>query len=299
MSAPTAPRAGPATRYTAASPLCWGLAVDEAEQDRRLDIAAGCGGTDVEFTPAPVGLCRPWAPRRGGGPRLQPLADVGEPHGCVRGTWYPTASVVGAGWCVEPKLDGLEVAARYRGGRLVQVLTRGDGLAGEDITHAADAVLGLPPVLTQPIDVELRGEVLLTTAQFEEANRIRLAHEATPFAHPRSGAAGTLRAKDRPYRIELTFFAYSAIGMDDLGHVALLENLAALGANTAAAPMRYETVEQVQERIDMIAGLRADLPFGIDGVVVKADTAEDQRQAGTGSRAPRWRWPGNWRPNTR
>ncbi|MGW2588518.1 NAD-dependent DNA ligase LigA, partial [Streptomyces virginiae] len=197
-----------------------------------------------------------------------------------------------AGWCVEPKLDGLAVAARYRRGRLVQVLTRGDGSAGEDITHAANAVLGLPPVLTEPIDVELRGEVLLTTAQFEEANRIRLAHEATPFAHPRSGAAGTLRAKDRPYRIELTFFAYSAIGLDDLGHVALLLRLAALGANTAAstavAPMRCETVEQVQERIDMIAGLRGDLPFGIDGVVVKADAAEDQRQAGNGSRAPRW-----------
>ncbi|MFJ7207004.1 NAD-dependent DNA ligase LigA [Streptomyces sp. NPDC098789] len=197
-----------------------------------------------------------------------------------------------AGWCVEPKLDGLAVAVRYRGGRLVQVLTRGDGLAGEDITHAADAVVGLPPVLTEPIDVELRGEVLLTTAQFEEANRIRLAHEATPFAHPRSGAAGTLRAKDRPYRIELTFFGYSAIGLDGLGHVALLERLAALGANTAAstaaAPLRCETVEQVQERIDVIAGLRGDLPFGIDGVVVKADTAEDQRQAGNGSRAPRW-----------
>ncbi|MFE3582875.1 NAD-dependent DNA ligase LigA [Streptomyces vinaceus] len=198
-----------------------------------------------------------------------------------------------AGWCVEPKLDGLAVAARYREGRLVQVLTRGDGLAGEDITHAADAVLGLPAVLSEPLDVELRGEVLLTTAQFEEANRIRLAHEAAPFAHPRSGAAGTLRAKDRPYRIELTFFAYSAIGLDDdLGHVALLETLAALGANTAAstaaAPMRYESVEQVQERIDAIAGLRADLPFGIDGVVVKADTAGDQRQAGNGSRAPRW-----------
>ncbi|MFF2197530.1 NAD-dependent DNA ligase LigA [Streptomyces sp. NPDC058157] len=198
-----------------------------------------------------------------------------------------------AGWCVEPKLDGLAVAARYRAGRLVQLLTRGDGLAGEDITHAADAVLGLPPVLTEPADVELRGEVLLTTAQFEEANRIRLAHEATPFAHPRSGAAGTLRAKDRPYRIELTFFAYSAIGLDDgLGHLALLGKLAGLGANTAAgtaaAPTRCETLEQVRERIDVIAGLRAELPFGIDGVVVKADTAEDQRQAGNGSRAPRW-----------
>ncbi|MFJ9520612.1 NAD-dependent DNA ligase LigA [Kitasatospora sp. NPDC101801] len=195
-------------------------------------------------------------------------------------------------WCVEPKLDGLAVAARYEGGRLVQMLTRGDGLAGEDITHAADAVLGLPATLTEPLDIELRGEVLLTTAQFETANEIRIAHGAAPFAHPRSGAAGTLRAKDRPYRIELTFFAYSAIGLDDLGHSALLEALAALGANTAAstaaAPLRCETLEQVQERIAEITALRSALPFGIDGVVIKADSAEDQAQAGNGSRAPRW-----------
>ncbi|MFE7564580.1 NAD-dependent DNA ligase LigA [Kitasatospora sp. NPDC057500] len=198
-----------------------------------------------------------------------------------------------AGWCVEPKLDGLAVAARYQGGKLVQMLTRGDGLAGEDISHTADAVLGLPTTLAEPIDVELRGEVLLTTAQFEEANRIRLAHEAPAFAHPRSGAAGTLRAKDRPYRIELTFFAYDAIGLDlDLSHSALLTRLAALGANTAAgtaaAPLRCGTLDDAQQRIDAIAALRSTLPFGIDGVVVKADTAADRHQAGSGSRAPRW-----------
>ncbi|MFC5663960.1 NAD-dependent DNA ligase LigA [Kitasatospora misakiensis] len=198
-----------------------------------------------------------------------------------------------AAWCVEPKLDGLAVAARYRAGRLQQILTRGDGLAGEDISHAADAVLGLPAALTEPVDVELRGEVLLTHEQFEHANRIRTEHGAEPFAHPRSGAAGTLRAKDRPYRVELTFFAYGAVGLDeDLTHSALLERLAALGAHTAATtaahPLRCATIEEVQQRIDEIVALRSALPFGIDGVVVKADAAVDQRDAGSGSRAPRW-----------
>ncbi|MFF7586123.1 NAD-dependent DNA ligase LigA [Kitasatospora purpeofusca] len=198
-----------------------------------------------------------------------------------------------AAWCVEPKLDGLAVAARYRAGRLQQVLTRGDGLAGEDISHAADAVLGLPAALTEPVDVELRGEVLLTQEQFEAANRLRTEHGAEPFAHPRSGAAGTLRAKDRPYRVELTFFAYGAVGLDeDLTHSVLLERLAALGANTAAStdahPLRCATTEEVQRRIEEIVALRAALPFGIDGVVVKADAAADQRDAGSGSRAPRW-----------
>ncbi|MER5639074.1 NAD-dependent DNA ligase LigA [Kitasatospora sp. NPDC002227] len=197
-----------------------------------------------------------------------------------------------AAWCVEPKLDGLAVAARYQGGRLVQLLTRGDGLAGEDITHAADAVLGLPATLAEPVDLELRGEVLLTTEQFDHANRVRTEHGAAPFAHPRSGAAGTLRAKDRPYRVELTFFAYSAVGLDHLGHSALLEALAALGANTAAstaaAPLRCAGLAQVAQRIEEITALRAALPFGIDGVVVKADSAADQAEAGSGSRAPRW-----------
>ncbi|WP_030464531.1 NAD-dependent DNA ligase LigA [Kitasatospora sp. NRRL B-11411] len=204
-----------------------------------------------------------------------------------------------AGWCVEPKLDGLAVAARYEAGVLRRVLTRGNGLAGEDITHTAGDVLGLPAVLAEPVDVELRGEVLLTHAQFEVANELRTAHGAVPFANPRNGAAGTLRAKDRPYRIELTFFAYDAVGLEGADgtdgaptHSALLERLAALGANTAAstaaAPLRCESVEEVQRRVEEIAGMRAALPFGIDGVVVKADDAADQRDAGSGSRAPRW-----------
>ncbi|GAA2091045.1 NAD-dependent DNA ligase LigA [Kitasatospora saccharophila] len=198
-----------------------------------------------------------------------------------------------AGWCVEPKLDGLAVAARYEGGVLRRVLTRGNGLAGEDITHTAGDVLGLPTVLTEPLDVELRGEVLLTHAQFERANEVRTAHGAVPFANPRNGAAGTLRAKDRPYRIELTFFGYDAVGLDEeLAHSALLERLAALGANTAAstaaAPLRCAGVEEVQRRVEEITALRSELPFGIDGVVVKADDAADQAQAGSGSRAPRW-----------
>ncbi|MEU6974213.1 NAD-dependent DNA ligase LigA [Kitasatospora aureofaciens] len=193
------------------------------------------------------------------------------------------------GWCVEPKLDGLAVAARYRAGRLERLITRGDGLAGEDISHAADAVLGLPAALAEPVDIELRGEVLLTREQFEHANEVRTAHGAVPFANPRNGAAGTLRAKDRPYRIELTFFGYGAVGLDnDLTHSALLERLTALGANTAATtaarPARCATLKEAQQRIDEIAALRPELPFGIDGVVVKAD----QRQAGSGSRAPRW-----------
>ncbi|MCC9312224.1 NAD-dependent DNA ligase LigA [Kitasatospora sp. RB6PN24] len=198
-----------------------------------------------------------------------------------------------AGLCVEPKLDGLAVAARYRAGRLAQLITRGDGQAGEDITHAAGAILGLPPLLTEPLDVEIRGEVLFTNDQFDQANQIRTAHGAAPFANPRNAVAGTLRAKDRPYRVESTFFGYDAVGLPiDLDHTVLLRRLAELGASTAAStaahPQYCATVEEAQQRVEEIAALRAALPFGIDGVVVKADAAADQEQAGSGSRAPRW-----------
>ncbi|WSI73952.1 NAD-dependent DNA ligase LigA [Streptomyces sp. NBC_01335] len=205
-------------------------------------------------------------------------------------------------WSVEPKLDGLAVAARYRAGRLEQLVTRGDGTAGEDVSHAIGTVLGLPEELAAPVTVELRGEILMTTEQFEQANTVRTAHGASPFVNPRNGAAGTLRAKDRPYRVEMTFFAYGALPLPDSGELAerlaemphseVLEYAAGLGVHTAAdtpvAPRTLGTVEDVLARVEEIGALRASLAFGIDGIVIKADRAADQRDAGNGTRAPRW-----------
>ncbi|WP_241565640.1 NAD-dependent DNA ligase LigA [Streptomyces sp. ZL-24] len=207
-----------------------------------------------------------------------------------------------AAWSVEPKLDGLAVAARYRAGRLGQLITRGDGTAGEDVSHAAAAVVGLPERLDAPVTLEVRGEILMTNEQFEQGNAIRTEHGGAPFANPRNGAAGTLRAKDRAYRVETTFFAYGALPLagsgeitetlTELPHSELLAYVAGLGVHTAAAtevaPVRVSTVEEVQARVEEIAALRAALPFGIDGIVIKADLAADQREAGSGTRAPRW-----------
>ncbi|XXZ52274.1 NAD-dependent DNA ligase LigA [Streptomyces cavourensis] len=207
-----------------------------------------------------------------------------------------------AAWSVEPKLDGLAVAARYRAGRLERLITRGDGTAGEDVSHAAAAVVGLPERLYAPVTLEVRGEILMTNEQFEQGNAIRTEHGGAPFANPRNGAAGTLRAKDRAYRVETTFFAYGALPLagsgeitetlTELPHSELLAYVAGLGVHTAAAtevaPVRVSTVEGVQARVEEIAALRAALPFGIDGIVIKADLAADQREAGSGTRAPRW-----------
>ncbi|MER7378492.1 NAD-dependent DNA ligase LigA [Streptomyces lanatus] len=204
---------------------------------------------------------------------------------------------------VEPKLDGLAIAARYSHGRLRQLITRGDGTAGEDVSHAIGTIEGLPDQLAEPVTVEVRGEVLMTTAQFEQANEVRTAHGGQPFANPRGAAAGTLRAKERTYTVPMTFFGYSLLPLPDtetalaarLGgnaHSELMTQAAAYGVNTTATTAvpgtTADSVEQVLARVREIAALRPDLPFGIDGIVIKADLAADQQAAGSGSRAPRW-----------
>ncbi|MEV1178069.1 hypothetical protein AB0J09_57770, partial [Nonomuraea sp. NPDC049784] len=98
-------------------------------------------------------------------------------------------------WSVEPKFDGLAISARYRGGRLTQLVTRGNGAAGEDVSHAIGTILGLPATLAEPVTIEVRGEVMMTTAQFDDACAKRLAHEGVAFAKrsgwqpPRAGQA--------------------------------------------------------------------------------------------------------------
>ncbi|MFD4627933.1 NAD-dependent DNA ligase LigA [Streptomyces sp. NPDC058475] len=204
---------------------------------------------------------------------------------------------------VEPKLDGLAIAARYTDGRLTRLITRGDGTAGEDVSHAIGTIEGLPQELAEQLTVEVRGEVLMTTAQFEHANEVRTAHGGQPFANPRNAAAGTLRAKDRAYTVPMTFFGYGLIPRPDTdvalaarlrecAHSDLMTRASELGVNTpgstAVPGTTAESAEQVLARVQEIAALRAQLPFGIDGIVIKADLAGDQQAAGAGSRAPRW-----------
>ncbi|TMQ90413.1 NAD-dependent DNA ligase LigA [Actinomadura soli] len=216
-----------------------------------------------------------------------------------------------ATWSVEPKLDGLAISARYREGRLIQLVTRGDGTAGEDVSARGIAIItGLPERLAEPVTVELRGEVLMTRAQFEAANAARTAAGHPPFANPRSAAAGSLRTKHHAYQVESTFFGYgilplpadagfgagTAPGLADrlreLPHSELMALLAGLGVRTTAgtpvAGTTRATMELVRERVEEIAALRAGLDFGIDGIVIKADAAADQADAGLSSRAPRW-----------
>ncbi|WP_330293366.1 NAD-dependent DNA ligase LigA [Streptomyces sp. NBC_00576] len=208
-----------------------------------------------------------------------------------------------ARFSVEPKLDGLAIAARYTRGRLTRLITRGDGTAGEDVSHAIGTIEGLPAELAEPVTVEARGEVLMTALQFEYANTVRTTHGGAPFANPRGASAGTLRARERAYTVPMTFFGYGLLPVADTGtqladrlgelaHSDLMTLAGELGVNTTATTavpgITTDNVEQALARVREIAALRAELPFGIDGIVIKADLAADQQTAGSGSRAPRW-----------
>ncbi|HTJ38466.1 MAG TPA: NAD-dependent DNA ligase LigA [Dactylosporangium sp.] len=193
-----------------------------------------------------------------------------------------------AGFTVEPKIDGLAIAARYEDGRLVQVATRGDGRAGEDVTAQARRAAGLPEHLAEPLTIEVRGEVFMTDADFDVANGMRTATGEPPFAHPRSAAAGTLRAQDRTYDAPLSFVAYGARGLGDGPHSAAMAELARLGVSSTAGMPVSTSIDDLLAAVEALNTGRGTLGYGIDGAVIKADQPADRELAGSSSRAPRW-----------
>lgn len=202
-----------------------------------------------------------------------------------------------AGFTVEPKIDGLAIAALYEDGKLVRVATRGNGVAGEDVTAQARLAVGLPQQLSQPVTIEIRGEVFMTDSDFERANELRLEHGENAFANPRNAAAGSLRAQDRKYDVPLSFLAYavhevSGQRLVPAKHSEAMSYIASLGVKTtgmssAGMPV-VKTIAEVADAIEALGARRAQLGFAVDGAVVKADSYDEQAEAGFSSRAPRW-----------
>jgi DNA ligase (NAD+) len=216
-------------------------------------------------------------------------------------------------YVVEPKLDGLAVELVYQDGRFAQGATRGDGATGEDVTanlrtiRAAGGRPGIPPRLrgSPPPRLEVRGEVLLTKADFEALNRdILERNEALAGegkkpeelrANPRNAAAGSLRQKD--WRVTaarpLSFIAYEALGPDHpllewRTHWDKLEALAAWGFTVNAENRRCAGIAAVKAERDRLAPARFDLPYDTDGMVVKVDDLDLRLRLGAASKTPRW-----------
>jgi DNA ligase (NAD+) len=196
----------------------------------------------------------------------------------------------------ELKIDGLAINLRYEDGNLVSAATRGDGVVGEDVTANVLTIKSIPRKLVGdgiPAVVEVRGEIFFGLDDFAKLNEALVAEGKAPFANPRNSASGSLRQKDpkvtasRPLRMLV-----HGIGAWQNAPVAnqseVYELLASWGLPTSKQIRVVETVEEVIAYIDSLREKRHSLEHEIDGVVVKVDSLNEQRELGFTSRAPRW-----------
>ncbi|ROV56661.1 NAD-dependent DNA ligase LigA [Neisseria chenwenguii] len=204
-------------------------------------------------------------------------------------------------YVIEPKFDGLAVSLLYRDGVLVRAATRGDGATGEDVTENVKTIRNVPLKLHRPSEsalpelIEIRGEVLMLKADFAALNRRQLEHNQKPFANPRNAAAGSLRQLDSKITAQrkLHFFAYSIAqqtGGSACGtHMQELAYAAELGFSLPEGNYGcFQNIDGVLAFYEQMHAKRPDLPFEIDGMVVKVDSLAQQETLGFVSRAPRW-----------
>lgn len=193
----------------------------------------------------------------------------------------------------ECKIDGLAIALTYENGQLVRGATRGDGTVGEDITTNLRTIKSIPLKLTENINAEIRGEAYMPKAVFRELNEDRDEKGLVPLANPRNAAAGGLRQLD-PKEVakrQLSAFMYGAVYTDEFqpdSQEGLFETLGNLGLRTNSLRRNCETTEEILSFIEEIAELRQELPYEIDGVVIKVNSTRQQDALGFTVRAPRW-----------
>ncbi|WP_036303272.1 NAD-dependent DNA ligase LigA [Methylotenera sp. L2L1] len=200
-------------------------------------------------------------------------------------------------YAVEPKFDGLAITLTYEHGIFTQGATRGDGYAGEDVTHNLRTLRAIPMrlnIANPPQLLEVRGEVLMLKRDFDKLNQTQLTKGEKLFANPRNAAAGSLRQLDAKITATrpLTFFAYGlgvAEGIPTLtSHRAAMDYLASLHFPVSNVRDVVYGVDGLSDYYERIGQLRQQLPFDIDGVVYKVNQFNQQNELGFVSRAPRW-----------
>jgi len=193
----------------------------------------------------------------------------------------------------ELKIDGLAISLRYENGEFVQGSTRGNGQIGEDITANLKTIPSIPQTLSRPLTIDVRGECYMPKAAFLALNERREAAGQAPFANPRNAAAGSLRQQNTQVTADrkLATFMYNIADYEPLNtrsQSGLLDELAELGFTTNPAYQVAHNMDDVAAYIDHYQGQRSDLPYGIDGIVIKANSLPLQRAIGATVKVPRW-----------
>ena len=206
---------------------------------------------------------------------------------------------IASGFWVEPKMDGLAVEVIYEQGQFKAAATRGDGLIGEDITANMRTIRNLPLTLMSddpPPYLEVRGEVIIFKKDFEKLNAEQLKKEDKVFANPRNAAAGSLRQLDPKItaRRPLKFFAYGIGQVRFKNKPAwttqeeVVTGLKSLGIATAPEGKLCLRPDDVARYYQKILEKRNNLPFELDGIVIKINDLAMQEKLGATARAPRW-----------
>ena len=204
-------------------------------------------------------------------------------------------------YVVEPKIDGLAVSVTYEHGKLVRAVTRGNGIEGDDVTMNALTIATLSRELKASKDapvpeiIEIRGEIFMTSAEFERINKEREEEGLEPYANPRNLAAGTIKLLDSREvarrRLEIVLYGIgycepaNALGTTQGGYH---QRVRAWGLQGVERIWTARGVEEMWAAVRELDKLRHDFPYGTDGAVVKLDSLALQREAGRTSKAPRW-----------
>ncbi len=201
-------------------------------------------------------------------------------------------------YCCELKFDGASICLTYRDGTLVQALTRGDGLVGDDVTGNVLRIKNIPHKLhgDYPADFEIRGEILMPYSSFDSLNQQRLDNEDAPFANPRNAAAGSLKLQNpqevsrRGLWCTLYHIPAQSLAGENLSdtHSGLLDKAASWGLPVSEHKKVCKDIGEILEYIDYWGEARKSLPYATDGIVIKINELEYQRELGYTAKSPRW-----------
>lgn len=199
-------------------------------------------------------------------------------------------------WLSELKIDGLAINLLYRRGKLVRAATRGDGYTGEDVTHNVLTIKSIPTQLAgedHPEELEVRGEIFISSADFRKLNERMVEEGKAPFANPRNAAAGSLRQKDASITASrpLSMFVHgigARTGLKAATQSDVYEQLRSWGLPVSPYTQLLKNAEEVLTFIGNYGERRHDLVHEIDGIVIKINDFTTQEQLGYTSRVPRW-----------
>lgn len=191
-------------------------------------------------------------------------------------------------YVAELKIDGLSVSLLYRNGELVRAATRGDGVVGEDITHNAKTIKDIPLRIKKPIDIEVRGEIYMSKASFKKLNE-----NGANFANPRNAAAGSVRQLDSKVAASrnLSNFIYHLPDPEDYNihtHYDALNFMKELGFTVSPNNKKVNNIDELMDYINYWTKERPNLPYEIDGIVIKVNDLNDQKKLGYTARCPKW-----------